>query len=550
MTKRVWTILLTLLLALCCLTGLADEVEKLTPKYEVMEVEVGGSMLTRYSSSTNAMKKAGVSYAIDDETIATVNEKGYVRGVAPGECTLTITSKHNPAVTATIAVHVVNPVKKITAELPSSTIGVGSAVQIEYGFVPEDATNKSIRFSSNKPHLASVDENGLVTGVRKGNAVITVSNESGSIKTMLKVKVVQLPESITLKQESLSLPVGKRAKLTAAVQPSTASDRSVEWLSSDEGVVKVDRNGNVTAVSVGEAVVTVRCKADEKVQAAIPVRSVEPVQSITVEHGEYVLNHGESATVAPKVLPETATNRTVSYYVRNPLVCTVDENGVITACGGGQTTVTVAATDGSGVETTFTVRSIVQIESTEFLENNCRVAVGGHGFIQPKLSPSGTSAADMNWRSSDESVATVRLLGGRVRVQGLKWGECTVTGVTQDGRISASIQVYVGHPREAVSLQSVSGAGASITNHSDLPITAVSLRVKGRDGSYAAVRAAVNIAPGETAEGVEIAVPDGMRAASVALQGWESSTGYRNYLGVLCSAYRTAPGLLEWKNLK
>ena len=130
MMKRSWMILLTLMMALCCLIASADEVEKLTPKYEVMEIKVGESMLTRYSSSTNAMKKAGVTYETDDESIATVNSKGYVRGVAPGECTLTITSKHNTSVSATITVRVVVPMKKITAEIPTSSIGVGTPCRL------------------------------------------------------------------------------------------------------------------------------------------------------------------------------------------------------------------------------------------------------------------------------------------------------------------------------------------------------------------------------------------------------------------------------------
>lgn len=550
MMKRSWKVLLTLMLALCCLIASAEEVEKLTPRYEVMEIKVGESMLTRYSSSTNAMKKAGVTYEIDDESIATVNAKGYVRGVAPGECTLTITSRHNPSVSAAIKVRVIVPMKKITAEIPSSTIGVGSSMQIEYGFVPENATNKSIRFSSNKPHLADVDSTGLITGVRKGDAVITVSDASGDIRTTLKVKVVQMPESVTIKQQDVSLPVGKKTKLAASVLPSTASDKTVVWSSSDEAVAKVDRNGSVTAVSAGEAVITAACRADESVQASIPVQCVLPVESIAVDVSEFVLAFGESAVVTPTVLPETATNRTVAYHVRNPQVCAVDENGVITTRGGGQTTVTVMATDGSGVEAAFTVRSIVQIEGASFLEKNCRAEAGGHAFIKPRLYPSGTSAANMNWHSSDESVATVSILGDRVRVQGHSWGSCTVTGATMDGRISASIQVHVGHPRDAVILQSVKSLKAKLHNSSNLPITAVTFRIEGRDGQTYKATAAVNIAPGETAEGVEITLPDGVRASAVALEAWESSDGYYDHQDVLRSSYRTAPGLLSWISLK
>ena len=550
MMKRSWMILLTLMMALCCLIASADEVEKLTPKYEVMEIKVGESMLTRYSSSTNAMKKAGVTYETDDESIATVNSKGYVRGVAPGECTLTITSKHNASVSATITVRVVVPMKKITAEIPTSSIGVGDTVQIEYGFVPENATNKSIRFSSNKPHLAEVSGTGLITGVRKGDAVITVSDKSGEIKTTVKVSVVQMPESIALKEKEASLPIGRKTKLTASVMPTTASERGVVWSSSDESVATVDKNGNVTAVSPGKATITAACKADESIRASIPVECVLPVESISVDVKEYVLSMGESVAISPVVLPETATNRSVKYYVRNPRVCTVDENGLLVTRGGGQTTVIVMAQDGSGVETSFTVRSVVEIESASFLEKNVRTTVGGHVFVSPRLYPSGTSAVNMNWRSSDESVATVRMVGDRVRVEGHKWGQCTVTGVTANGQISASIQVYVGHPRNAVALQSVKGMKAKLYNASDMPIIAVTFRIQGRDGQVYRTAAQVSIAPGETVEGVQISLPDGVRASSIGLEAWESSAGYVDYQDQLRTSYRIAPGLVNWFSVK
>lgn len=550
MMKRIWLVALTLMLALCFVMASADEVEKLTPKYDVIEVDVGGSVLTRYSSSTNAMKKAGVTYETDDESIATVNSKGYIRGVAPGECTLTITSKHNTSVSATMTVRVVLPLKKITASIPRSSIGVGETMQIEYGFEPENATNRTIRFSSNKPHLASVDGYGVITGVRKGDAVITAQTADGSKKINLKVSVVQMPETIAIKQQDVSLPIGQKTKLTASVLPTTASDRSVKWSSADESIAKVDKSGNVTAVAVGSTTITAACGADERITASLDVQCVLPVESIQLENTSYVLNFGDSVAITPTVLPETATNRSVRYFVRNPQVCTVDENGMLVTCGGGQTTVTVMATDGSGVEASFTVRSIVEIEGASFLDKNARTAVGGHVFIKPKLYPSGTFASDMNWVSSDESVATVRMVGNRVRVQGHKWGSCTVTGTTGDGRVSASITVYVGHPRDVLSLKSISGMKAKVSNNSGIPVSAVMFRVEDRSGQFHSIRVPANIAPGETAEGVEIVLPDGVRAAAVAVEGWESGEGYTDHQDVLRQSYRTAPGLLEWLTVK
>ena len=119
-----------------------------------------------------------------------------------------------------------------------------------------------------------------------------------------------------------------------------------------------------------------------------------------------------------------------------------------------------------------------------------------------------------------------------------------------DGKVSASIPVYVGHPREAVSLQSLKSMKANVYNASNMPITAVTFRIMSRDGQTYKCTAAVNIAPGETAEGVEITLSNGVRVSSVALEGWESSTGYYDHQDQLRMSYRTAPGLLNWFNVK
>ena len=125
--------------------------------------------------------------------------------------------------------------------------------------LPSGATEKSVTWSSSNENVATVDSNGLVSGVSSGNATITVTTVDGGYTAQCSVSVSDVIHvtGITLNKVSTQINKGVTELLVATVSPNDATDKSVTWSTSDSSVATVSSNGLVTAVSCGDATITV-----------------------------------------------------------------------------------------------------------------------------------------------------------------------------------------------------------------------------------------------------------------------------------------------------
>ena len=196
-------------LALAALTiGLLGSCEKENPKVPVtgvtldktaMEITVGDAdvKLTATVAPENAIDKT-VSWSSDKTDVAIVDAEGSVHAVAPGTATITVTTTDGGK-TATCVVTVkaaVVPVTGVTLEPSTLEITVGDAdVKLTATVAPENATDKTVSWSSDKTDVATVDTEGSVHAVAPGTATITVTTTDGgkTATCVVTVKAV-LPE--------------------------------------------------------------------------------------------------------------------------------------------------------------------------------------------------------------------------------------------------------------------------------------------------------------------------------------------------------------------
>ena len=143
----------------------------------------------------------------------------------------------------------------------SHSLYVGETVQMSASILPENAPNKNVSWISLSPSVASVDENGLVTANKEGNATIRVTTEQGKFKAESKIKVI-VPVDPTVHVKDLSIDIhnktmdiGDSFTITATITPVDADDKVVIWTTSDPSVVTVG-DGVVTAVGAGDARIT------------------------------------------------------------------------------------------------------------------------------------------------------------------------------------------------------------------------------------------------------------------------------------------------------
>ena len=136
-------------------------------------------------------------------------------------------------------------------------LGKSETVILKATIEPSNATNKKITWTSDNKNIATVDINGKVISKKNGTVKITAKSDNGKIATC-NVTVITPASSIKLNKTTseINLIKAKTATLKATISPSTASDKTVTWSSSNTKVATVDKNGKITAKKIGTATIT------------------------------------------------------------------------------------------------------------------------------------------------------------------------------------------------------------------------------------------------------------------------------------------------------
>lgn len=237
----------------------------------------------------------------------------------------------------------------VTLDKESLTIAVGSSEQLRAAVLPESAENKTVVWRSSDSSVAIVTNDGTVIGRKAGTAEITVTTVEGGhtkrctveVKEAVSVTSVRIepvaPVIQTMQGKTLSLERdGQRERLTATVMPAEATDKTVTWSSSDEKVVAVSQDGQVSAVSPGTGRVTVTSNANTNALDSCEVT----VSGITLSESAVELKVGQSKDVVATAYGR-ASGRLV-WTSDDPTVAS-GANDKIVGLSIGKTTVRVAA---------------------------------------------------------------------------------------------------------------------------------------------------------------------------------------------------------------
>ena len=272
---------------------------------------------------------------------------------------------------------------------------------------------------------------------------------------------VGLPTDIVLEKgetQQLNIEYGTDDKAEQEKIAEAASKLNLTWSSSDETVATVDETGLVTAVGAGEADVTVSV-ADANISSTTHVKVViTPTGVEAPDSIELVTNGENSKALGAKMTPEDATEVKLAYESSDENVATVDENGVVTAVGVGECTITTtivadttATAEDAGVdsemlvvpenakaETKVTVGKA--IESITLDSNEGVLTVGNTHTIKATVFPEDATDKAVTWKSSDESIATVDAEGN---VTAKDTGNVTIMAVNSDGDVSSTYELTV-----------------------------------------------------------------------------------------------------------
>ena len=442
----------------------------------VLLLRVGKAQTITATCSPSTATNRKWQLTSSDDTIVRASGTTFT-GRSAGECLVTVQSVQNPEVYQAFRALVVQPVTRVSLSSDVKTFYVGESIQLDVKVGPDNATIKGVTWSSDRPDNASVDEYGVVTGVSKGNAVITAKAADGSGRyATFTVTVKQQAQEIRLKQSEYTLKAGNYITLSPTVLPDITNDKTVVWSTSDASVAKVSTAGRVTAVSPGVAIITCESKTHPEVYAQAIVTVYQPVTKIAFTDKNPYVAVGETIYLNWEVTPDTATDTSVTFSTNKESVVSVGQDGSVTGLKRGECYVYATANDGSGKKGTIKVQVVQPVEGVSIKYDERTVGVGEKVTNTAVFYPSDASITDMTWYSEDATIATVSGTGKTATVTGRNWGETTIIGVTEDGSYVTSFTVKVGDENKPLNITNLyvedeNTIRIQVYNESNLTIT-------------------------------------------------------------------------------
>ncbi len=206
-------------------------------------------------------------------------------------------------------------VTNITLNKTSVSLNKGETAELSAAVEPTDAADKSVTWSSSDESVATVDENGHVTAINGGEAVITVSSkDGGNVSATCNVTVIvkHAVTGVRLDNNSLSKTKGEIVTLTATVEPSDASNTDVTWTSNNPDVASVSKEtitaegsetATITAKDVGTATITVTAHNGKSASCTVTVSAKTYTVSYNANSGGGTMGNSTATDGEAFVLP-------------------------------------------------------------------------------------------------------------------------------------------------------------------------------------------------------------------------------------------------------
>jgi uncharacterized protein YjdB len=344
-------------------------------------------------------------WSVGNNSVASVTQSGEVTALSSGE-TFVYASSIDGKIQDSCKIMVKAHAESVSIEPTTLTLSeVGDVAQLTATVLPVNAVDKSVTWKSSNEAICTVSSQGLVTATGIGSTVITATTVDGGLTANCVVKVIQHVSGISLNKSTLTLKVGETDRLQATISPDNADNKKVNWSSSNEQLATVDVEGNIQALKAGEVWITATSDDNSEIKASCKVTIMQPVTEISLSQTNIELtNIGESEQLEATVMPEDASDKSITWKSNNEQVCIVSSTGMVTAIGAGTTVVTATTNDGGKMA--FCIVNVSLQEYNITLDQYTMTLNVGE-TAQLHATVSGTTNKTVNWSSSNDQTATV-----------------------------------------------------------------------------------------------------------------------------------------------
>ena len=322
-----------------------------------------GARLTATVEPPNAANLKVFWSSSDTDVVSVDRDSGEIQAVAAGSADITVTTEDGGLTDKRTVT--VKPVNVTSVDISQKTLSIDMnndmpPYELTVIVSPDNADYGQVvwKSSNEKAAVVSPDKNdakeltAYVTPVGRGEAKITASvGDLTSVPCVVTVTPVWA-ESVTVSPNILTLEAGRSAKLSAAVAPEKATDKSVSWRSNDENIASVSESGEVFAHNPGKTVITAAANgakdnADVRASCSLTVTAPPvPVESVKISPEGATLKIGDTIRFTAEILPANADNKGVTWKSSDEKIASVDANGKVTALAVGFAAITVTTDDG------------------------------------------------------------------------------------------------------------------------------------------------------------------------------------------------------------
>ena len=431
------------------LTVLPLKVETMTfaePSVSIVKTEDKTITLTLNSEEVDNKSMVWTS---SDESVATVVQN--MNAVYPleaiviahkvGKATIKAEAQDGSGMSATCEVEVTS---LMVSDFSLQTASVVRTIptQLEAKVSPDEADNKKLKWTSLTPDVATITEDGMMTGLKIGTAKVKAETTDGSnLSGVFEVQVIGLPVSTISMPAESSIVKTESMKLEYSILPLASDNQKLKWSSNATYIASVDEStGVITAHKVGDAVITATATDGSGISASTTIH-VTPLKVSQIEMPkEMYLLRSLSKQIEVNIAPELADNKTLKWTSDNEDVATVTQEGVVKGVNAGCANITAAAVDGSEVSATCKVT--VALGTIELSTKTINLRKGESYSEQiVTVLPDNYEHKEVVWTSADNSIASINSEGV---ITAIKPGITTIKySLGYDSSITAECKVIV-----------------------------------------------------------------------------------------------------------
>jgi uncharacterized protein YjdB len=426
---------------------------------------------TAFDCDGNSIRNKKILFSSSNQAVATVTAEGGVIGVAVGSASISATSDGKTAsaqITVTpeaAATIVVSPnalilrrtnTRQLTATARNSTGAVVSG--------------RTVRWASSNSAIASVDQNGTVTAMAPGQAVINA--EIDQTVGSASVIVTEIPiGSCSLSPSASKLTVSQSVQPTLTLRDTannalSSQGRAIAWSSSNEVVATVTNTGIVTTRKAGTTTITATAVENSAVTCSATIQAVDPrITQVVITPFT-----GQLRLAIPRILTATLldstgaavpSGRIVTWSTTTPSLVNVTQAGIVTGLALGTARI-IATAEGTADTVTFTVTKVpVGTVTTSPLQ--ATLLEGQTIQLRATVTDSiGTEITDrpLEWISGDPSRVTISSSG---LVTALAAGTVTVAA-TAEGKVGQSSIIVQQVPVDTIETVTAFTVAAGVTS--------------------------------------------------------------------------------------